>query len=501
MSQEPYSVPAGGRSRLRPESIRAWPPYRTFLFALLLIFAAKQAFNVVVFPPFTGHDEVAHYAYLRTVATEHRVPVIPDLEEWRNAWAVRGELPGDTLPDDLYQYCRYVLDWNFCDEPQWRNNPPQAVTLSGETYPHGWQYAANHPPLFYVLLTPAYLATERFSPSTQQYIFRALTVPIGMLIIVLTYLIAGLIFPRDRFMLAVAPTFVAFQTQLSYESAMVNNDILLVGLFTLLIYLLVRGVMRRFSAGSAAVIGLVLGIGLLAKASMLAGAPLIAVAMILGVGIRNVRRWIPLGAITAVVAGMVAAPWYIFLYRTYGNLSGLDQVKALQFQWTYRFSDPPSMLDMLFDKGFALWRWRETWGEFGWRLIHLEGWLLTLIGIPLLIMALAALATMIRDLVTRSRTGEPLLDRRQTIAIWLLLLVALVAYGAMLQFGTTFQLTQARYFFNAMAAVAILLAFGYRALLPVRVRPVGVVAFLMFMVGINVLIYSQAVLPYWYLAS
>jgi hypothetical protein len=94
-----------------------------------------------------------------------------------------------------------------------------------------------------------------------------------------------------------------------------------------------------------------------------------------------------------------------------------------------------------------------------------------------------------------------LLDRRQTIAIWLLLLVALVAYGAMLQFGTTFQLTQARYFFNAMAAVAILLAFGYRALLPVRVRPVGVVAFLMFMVGINVLIYSQAVLPYWYLAS
>ncbi len=50
-------------------------------------------------------------------------------------------------------------------------------------------------------------------------------------------------------------------------------------------------------------------------------------------------------------------------------------------------------------------------------------------------------------------------------------------------------------------AVGVLLAFGYRQVLPVRFRPVGVVAFLVFMVGINVMIYSQGVLPYWYLAS
>ncbi|MDP9368549.1 MAG: hypothetical protein M3Q03_09800, partial [Chloroflexota bacterium] len=43
---------------------------RQFVLVLLTLYLAKQAIYVVAFPPFTGHDEVAHYAYLRTVATE-----------------------------------------------------------------------------------------------------------------------------------------------------------------------------------------------------------------------------------------------------------------------------------------------------------------------------------------------------------------------------------------------------------------------------------------------
>jgi hypothetical protein len=64
------------RARL---NVRAWPVARQFLLALVVVYLAKQAINVIVFPPFTGHDEVAHYAYLRTVASDHRVPVLPDL--------------------------------------------------------------------------------------------------------------------------------------------------------------------------------------------------------------------------------------------------------------------------------------------------------------------------------------------------------------------------------------------------------------------------------------
>ena len=375
MTDQPITVDTMVPVSVPFSAVRTWPPYRTYLVALLMLFVAKQAFTVVIFPPFTGHDEVVHYAYIRTVADEHRVPVIPELEEWRIAWAEREEPPGDYIPTDLYAYQRYVLDWccNPDDNPQYATTPPGGMNLGGLIFPNGWQYAANHPPLYYLLMSPIYVASDWASPVAQQYVIRAAAIPIGIAIIVLTYLIAGLIFPRDRFMLAVAPTFVAFQTQFSYESAMVNNDILLVGMFTLLVYLLVRGVMTSFTPGSAAVIGLVLGLGLLTKASMLSAAPLVAFAMVLGIGIVQVKRWVALGAISGLVAGLVAFPWYLFLYRTYGNLTALEQVKALQYSWTYRGRTPPSIPDLLFNADFAKWRWRETWGEFGWRLIHVEG--------------------------------------------------------------------------------------------------------------------------------
>jgi 4-amino-4-deoxy-L-arabinose transferase-like glycosyltransferase len=496
---------ASGPRAIALGGIRAWPAHRKYIAVLLLLFAVKQAFNVVVFPPFTGHDEVAHYAYIRTVADEHRIPVIPDLAKWRAAWqAHQTPLPGDFLPDELYPYCRYVLDWNYCDDPQWANNPPRAVTWAGEIYPHGWQYAANHPPLYYAMMAPIYAVTGSLSPQSQQYVLRAAAIPIGLMVVLLTYLIAGLLFPGDRFMMTVAPTFVAFQTQVSYEAAMVNNDILLIGFFTLLIYLLIRSVRRGFTLQSSAVIGLVLGLGLLAKASMLTAAPLVAIAVIFGVGIRHVRRWVTLGVTSAVVAALVCWPWYLFLYRTYGNLSGLAQIKALQYLWTYRFETPPTIFDELFSLNFARMRWNETWGEFGWRLIHLDGWLLAVIGIPLLIMAVAAIVSLVMASVRRLSAGSvdgPGLDRAQVLGLWLLLAVCVIAYGAMLQFGTDFSLTQARYYFNAIAAVAILVAFGLRQIVPARHHSTAIVVFLLFFVTVNLLIYTQYVLPYWYLAS
>jgi 4-amino-4-deoxy-L-arabinose transferase-like glycosyltransferase len=476
-----------------------------YLVILLLLFLVKQVFNVIVFPPFSGHDEVAHYAYLRTVATDHRVPVIPDLAEWRKAWTSRSDLPGDLLPKDIYRYCAYVLDWNYCEDEKWKNNPPVAVTYAGQFYPHGWNYASNHPPLYYVVMTPVYLATDFGTPAQQQYVLRTATIPIGMAIVLLTFLIARLLFPRDSLIPTVAATFVAFQTQLSYESAMINNDILLVAFFTLALYILVRGMRQGFTLGSAAALGLVVGLGLLTKASMITILPIVAIVLVFSVGYRNIRRWVTLGAITGLVIGLVVWPWYLYLHRTYGNFSALPQVKDLQFLWTYRNKPSPTILQQLWNRNFAADRWSETWGDFGWRLIQLPQWLLTVIGLPFLVMVIASLTGLIWATIQlvrrRSMPGYLKIDALQCSGLWLMLLVCVLAYGAMLQFGTTFSLTQARYYFNAVPAAAILIAFGLRALTPDRARPGVAAGFLVFMIAINVLIYSQGVLPFWYLPT
>jgi hypothetical protein len=244
---------------------------------------------------------------------------------------------------------------------------------------------------------------------------------------------------------------------------------------------------------------------------MLSAAPLVAIAFIASVGIRRVRRWLTLGGTTIFVAALVSWPWYVFLYRTYGNLSGLSQIKALQWKWTYEqndgttamFDSPPSILDQLFNRHFAELRWRETWGEFGWRLIHLDTWLLAVIGIPMLILAVTALTSLSIGSWRRIRSGPGAgtMAADQVVGLWLLVAVCVVAYGAMLQFGTDFELTQARYYFNAVSAVAILLAFGLRQIVPARYHSTAIVGSLLFMVSINVLIYTVNVIPFWYLPS
>ena len=47
---------------------------RRFLHILLLLYVFKEILTAILMPPFTGHDEVAHFSYIRTVATEHRLP-------------------------------------------------------------------------------------------------------------------------------------------------------------------------------------------------------------------------------------------------------------------------------------------------------------------------------------------------------------------------------------------------------------------------------------------
>ena len=71
----------------------------------------KEILTAILMPPFTGHDEVAHFSYIRTVATEHRLPKIPDLAEWRilqeQGDSAGARATGDFFDSDLYAYA----DW------------------------------------------------------------------------------------------------------------------------------------------------------------------------------------------------------------------------------------------------------------------------------------------------------------------------------------------------------------------------------------------------------
>jgi hypothetical protein len=121
--------------------------YRPLLGALLLVTAVKQLVLALLYPPFQGHDEVAHLAYLWVLVTQHRIPTF-----------------SDAIPNALSSYSRFTLDWPAL-------------------------YTANHPPLFYVLSWPAWeLSGDTWG--AKLYAVRLVSIPLFLATVWLSYRLA-----------------------------------------------------------------------------------------------------------------------------------------------------------------------------------------------------------------------------------------------------------------------------------------------------------------------
>ncbi|MCO5226491.1 MAG: glycosyltransferase family 39 protein [Thermomicrobiales bacterium] len=493
-----------------------------FLWLLLGLFVAKGFVTAFAFPPFSGHDEVAHYAYLRIYAEEGRVPIIPNLQEWQQQYALYGKnFAWDRMPAELYRYARVSGDVTTYTTEDWyggMEEPIWTVSFLDEFFPSGWVYTGNHPPLFYAMMTPFYHLVESQPVDQQILLLRLATIPFGLATIVFAYLTVRTLFPRDVFLAMMVPAFVAFQPQISYEATMLNNDILAIALTSAVVWMLTLGLRKRFPLWVCMIIGLLLGFAVLAKTTSAVVAVLIAIAMVFGIGVRRWRQWIPKGALTAAISGLVISPWALFMMVQYGDFTALKAVETLQW-WNYTSGKNPTIPEMLSQRGFHWDRWRETWGAFGWRRIQLDMgddrtflrllfWL-TIFGIIGLAMYALRFLRSQREIIKleeeRFPSREIWDDRDETLAIlpWqvtgvLVMAVACVlGYLAVLQFGTIFVLTQARYYFPMIVPAAILLMLGFRSWFPRTWLPYVGAAIFLGLVVMNVYIYSAFVIPFW----
>lgn len=479
-----------------------------FMVILLVLFAAKGVIFTFAFPAFSGHDEVAHYAYMRVLMEEGRLPLVPDPYAFSEEYAAGEDPEFDQIPDYFQRYQRYTTaDW-------WNDDTRvvRTVTYLDDYLPAGWIYTANHPPLYYLLMAPVWEITATQSEETQLHAFRLAAIPFGMLTVLFAYLTVRRLFPRDTFLAVTVPTFVAFQPQIAYEAAMLNNDIVAIATTSACLYLIVVGLQNRFTVGLCSWLGLALGLALLSKSTAVIVMPVIAIAMILRLGWRNIFEWVPKGALVLGVAAIVSAPWYLYMLRTYGSISALDWILKLQW-WNNQDGVTRSITDQLLDRDFAWMRWKETWGEFGWRLIPLNDtllrvlfWTSVLAVVGLVIWAVLTILLRIRvrrASLARARAlianSDPIINptRAQLIGVLAMVVTCVVAYYAVLQFGKTFDLTQARYYFPAVNAAAILLMLGFRMLTPVRWLPYMQTLIFIGLFWLNVLIFSSYVIPYW----
>jgi len=397
-------------------------PYAAFL---LLVGTGYLA----ILPPFEGFDEFAHYSSLRQVAQTATLPVFGASYIDEMVVRYRGPMPyGSGAPpfDPLLGAKSYA---EFFESATDRKNYLRDYREQGIgprfRASHIFNWEAQKPPLYYLVMTPVMWATDRASFVTQLFVLRLVSYLLAVAGVLL-----GLAATRkdERLRLPGALGFVCYPfllPQFVPEFARIGNDSLCLFLLGWLMHLMVdskQGPRRRWKP---CFVGVILGLGMLTKAFFLPITLAVIVWVELGrldsrndaSGIRQMeRRDVAAIVITSVVVG---GWWYIDRFLTFGLVTDTDdairmaQAGGLLSGLSKHFSSAAIL------RGWATipvtWTWTGTWS-----LTHLP----TYLHLPLVLLVLWTISEFIVQL------------RRRTLRDinWLTLLMILgVCAGLMLR--------------------------------------------------------------------
>ena len=265
----------------------------------IVVFAAITA---VKFPIFSPIDEAAHFDYVRVIAEDHRLPV---LEEDKMAYPVITLLRG--LDPDA--------------------DPPPAVKRPAGLANDSYQ--AFEPPLYYVLVAPAFAVTDDWSARVKlvrlaglAFLFAAA----GVL-----YLLAGRVLPRTRLPLFALGLTVLMWPGIIVRSATVSNAGLELLMTCVFLYVLWRADEER-SERWLLLSGVALGLAVLAKFTLVALSPwLVLVAARHNLRSRE-RRPLLIGLAALALPLLVISPWLIFNLVHYDALTPNSLGKRLQLE-------------------------------------------------------------------------------------------------------------------------------------------------------------------------
>ena len=319
---------------------------------LLLGHIALGIYYSVTIPIWEAHDEVGHYANLRYIATEKRLPppgtqTAPAQDETHQPplYYILAALPVSLidLPDEIdYRPNRYV---RYPDAQGGHN------VAMHDPAAESWPYRGD--------VLGVHLA-------------RCVSVMLGGLVLLVVYQCGRCAWPDHPTVRWLATLTVALWPQFRFSSAVVNNDIAVTLAAAVALYGSIRLLRSRDTLRSLLV--LALGVGMLALTKT-NGLPLLLIpALALGITVaqRGGRRAILLGLGALVLGSLVAGWWYARnLAATGGLLAG--PWNALWSLLTEKGTVPTAL------SGLTRWgSWwhalRTFWAGFGQNNVAYERW-------------------------------------------------------------------------------------------------------------------------------
>lgn len=262
--------------------------------------------STVVFNPV---DEQAHYAYVESMATRLRPPVVgrdrisaealtllkrSQTAEWRPA-----PVPPDPADDR----------WGLLRE----------------------SYEGVQGPAYYALMALPYRLAHPFGPLTTLYVLRLATLLLALTAVPIAYLLARELEPGRPDAWLAAPALLVLLQGFNGNLSSLTNDALVVPLAGATLLVVARARTAGLTTTHALATGALLGVGLSTKSQMVALIPLAAAAAVAVAAARGAHwsRLVRWGAVTGAAAGVAALPWVAWNLATYGSLSAGAEVDRI----------------------------------------------------------------------------------------------------------------------------------------------------------------------------
>jgi hypothetical protein len=285
--------------------------------------------HIALLPPFEGFDETGHYAYIQQVAKTGRWPVrgdkmSKDIDEYLKIAPTTASMQGPWTYQSFFSSQRDVVDRGR----QFIQDRPSAPRGFSPGIVGNWQ--AQHPPLYYFLMAPAYLVSDGWSLAAQLFFLRGLSYLIawgGLCIAAIAMLRrAAQDFPTATLLPFGIALWPAIFPMWFPEMGRLGNDSLIT-VFAACTVVAVWRLSSRDSYSDHVLLGIILGLALLTKATFL---PVAAATFVLlairGFFVRNepdrMMRCIKGLLICGAVAVLVSGWWYVAKYVETGSFIG-----------------------------------------------------------------------------------------------------------------------------------------------------------------------------------
>jgi 4-amino-4-deoxy-L-arabinose transferase-like glycosyltransferase len=409
---------------------------RIYLVAVLGAFLVLGVLYALSTPVFEASDEIFHYPVVKHIADGRGLPVQDPKTE--AAWEQEG-----SQPPLYYALAALATSWintGDMDAIRWRNplsnigrpaspgNKNLVIHTSAEAFPWRGSVLAVH-------------------------IIRFLSLLLQTGTVYLTYLISRQVWPQREELAVLAAALVAFNPMFLFISGSVNNDNLIVPLATLAVYLLVRTLREGWlSCGRLALLGILLGLAALTKLSGLGLFALTAAVLTVVAARRRAwGAWVRWGLILFAMIAVIAGWWYLRNWRLYGDPTGLSAMLDIAGRRDSLMTWQQLLAEF---QGFRM----SYWGVFGGFTIVAPDWVYKVYD-GLVIAGILGWGVLVwrmrRSTIDDRRWRAGQVSMILTLALW----VGIV-WVSLIRWTNQTLASQGRLIFPAIAAAAILLAYG-----------------------------------------